>query len=184
MSFQDFGFSSWKARQTVATATNYNSHSAQGFSAKAHQHVMSSPHRQQFEADEPARIIPKNYRGVRPRLETKCPVTSRTLLRDEDQNNMSLEEASSFDGDDIQSLQSSFTQQEEDDPQIPTVQRSADRASLQRRQSIYAHLTKEIVNFQVRTCLFVLCLSRSLVLSTYGYRARVRRCQDEDNSET
>jgi hypothetical protein len=85
--------------------------------------------------EEPARIVPKKHRGVRPRLETKCPVTSRKLMED-----LSVH---SF------STQPSRTESPspEDDPVIPAVTPSPLSS---RSQSIYAHLTREIVNYQVR----------------------------------
>lgn len=87
--------------------------------------------------DEPLRKVPREQRGVRPRLETRCPVTSKILLDD-----------------DTSVAESCFTQRsrapltlEEEDSIGPPVTPSPHSS---RSQSIYSQLTTEIVNFQVR----------------------------------
>lgn len=85
------------------------------------------------------RVVPKEHRSVRPRLSTKCPVTAKPLLDD-----MSLASAT---------LATQSTTRDsptfEDDPTIPPVTPSPLSS---RSQSIFAHLTREIVNYQVRDC--------------------------------
>jgi hypothetical protein len=87
--------------------------------------------------DEPSRIVPRGQRGVRPRLETRCPVTSKTLLDD-------ISMAESFVS---QPSRGDSPTPEEEDPIIPPV---TTNPLSSRSQSIYAHLTTAIVNYQVR----------------------------------
>lgn len=115
-----------------------------------------------IDEDDRARRLPKGKRSVRPRLETRCPVTSKALLDDSS----------------ITSFPSFKTQpsreSEEDDPSIPVVPTSPLSS---RSQSIYSHLTSEIVNYQVRTvfpCGFVgrpyTSLRRLICLPLFLYR--------------
>lgn len=85
--------------------------------------------------------IPKR-KSVRPRLTTTCPVTQKKLLQHED--------ASVFTHpDDTRSVDtSSFS--DEQSAQLPRRVSSSTTKS----QSVFAHLTKSIVNFQVRAAIF------------------------------
>lgn len=78
-------------------------------------------------------IVPRGTRGVRPRLETRCPVTSRALL-DPSRDSFSVQSSPSE------------SEEENDDPFLPTVERRAENL---KSNSVYSHLTKEIVNLQV-----------------------------------
>lgn len=81
------------------------------------------------------------HRGVRPRLSTTCPVTQKRLLAVDDQESTmsmgTLETMSSSHGE----MSSMMTEQDNSNP----------AKSPPASQSVFAHLTNSIVNYQVRT---------------------------------
>lgn len=88
---------------------------------------------QPINEEELARKVPREHRGVRPRLVARCPVTSKNLIDEED----SIAESFFTSG--------GKSSVPEEDSIGPPVARSPVTS---RSQSIFSTLTSEIVNFQ------------------------------------